>query len=324
MNVTIPPRLKRGDTIGICSPSGTIAHKRELFEQAKVNFAKATGLQILVAPNALKRHYYSAGTLKERLEDFHSLVTNPEVKAIIFSAGGDTAIDLVPHLDYDLIVKHPKIIAGISDATTLLSAITAKTGLVTFLGLEFLDFANHSMPYLVESITKAWFQDDMKVVHPNPNWKELAHTPNRYQGWQTIKAGAATGKFVGGNLQSFLQLVDTEYELPFKDSILFLETYRLPKKQIHKALMQLKLRGKFADVKGLLVGYCLECDNPEVVGNEQSLAETMSEIFQDYDFPIMQIGEIGHCVENVLQPLGVQVRIDATKLQFEVLEAVAT
>src|SRR4051812_45794232 len=102
MNIIKPPRLKRGDTIGICSPSGTIAHKRGLFDQAVANFTKATGLNILVAPNAFNKHYYSAGTPEERLADFHALVKDPNIKAIIFAAGGDTAIDLVEQLDYEL------------------------------------------------------------------------------------------------------------------------------------------------------------------------------------------------------------------------------
>lgn len=300
-----------------------MAHKRDMFLRAKTNFEQALGLRAEAAPNALAKHYYSAGTVRQRLDDFHGLVRDSNVKAIIFSGGGDTAIDLVEKLDFDLIRKTPKIIAGISDATTLLSPITAKTGLVTFLGLDFLDFASHDMEYEVESIQRAWFQGKIGDVHANTDWHDLDNTHTAYCGWQTIREGEAQGKLVGGNFQSFTQLAGTEYELPFSGAILFLETYRLPKKQIYKGLMQLKLRGVLKKISGMIVGYCLECDNPDVVGNDQPIAETVLEAVSDYDFPIMHIGEIGHRVENCLQPLGALARMDATNLEFEILEDVA-
>lgn len=308
--------------MGLCSPSGTIAHKRELFEKAVRNFEQATGLKTLVAPNALAKHYYSAGTVQERVDDFHGLIKNLDIKAIIFSAGGDTAIDLLPSLDFDLIRKHPKIISGISDATTLLSPITAKTGLITFLGLELLDFANGDMPYVVDSIEKAWFQGEIGKIQANRNWCDFKNTHTSYRGWLTIRESMAEGTLVGGNLQSFLQLVGTQYELPFQDSILFFEAYRLAKKQIRKALMQLKLRGVFENIRGMIVGYNVESDEPSVIGNEQLMAETILEVVGEYDFPIMQIGEIGHWVENFLQPIGAEARMDATNLQLEILERV--
>lgn len=322
MNALKPTKLRPGDLVGICSPSGTITHKQELFAKARVNFEQATGLKTVVAPNAFAKHFYSAGTGEERLADFHGLIANPDVKAIIFSAGGDTAIDLLPRLDFDLIRKNPKIMAGISDATTLLSAITATTGLITFLGLEWLDFAEHAMTYELESIKKAWFKGTVGMVEGNPRWRDLHNTPTTYKSWQMIRGGAAEGQLIGGNAESFIQLLGTSYEFLLPESILFLETYKLPKKQIHKLLMQLKLRGVFENVRGMIVGYCLDCDNPEIRGNEQPIEDLVREITADFDFPIMHLGEIGHYVENFLQPLGVKVRVDATTLEVEILEHV--
>ncbi len=317
-----PAKLTPGDTVGICSPSGTIAHKQTLFKQAIATFKQATGLNVVVAPNASNQHHYSAGTAAERLADFHALVANPAIQAILFSAGGDTAIDLVDQLDYDLMTKNPKIIAGISDATTLLSAITAKTGLITFLGLELLDFATHDKPYELAYLKKAWFEGTIGEIKDNPHWCDLKDTPTNYKQWQTIRAGSAEGRLIGGNSESFMQLLDTPYELFFPESILFLETYKLPKKKIHKTLMQLRLRHVFEKINGIIIGYCLECDDPAILGNEQSLADLVLEATTGYNFPIIHIGEMGHCVENALQPLGAQIQIDATNLQISLDEPV--
>lgn len=317
-----PPKLKKGDTVGICSPSGTIAHKQSQFKQAIVNFEQATGLKVFVTPHASQQHHYSAGKPAERLADFHSLVANPDIKAIIFSAGGDTAIDLVDQLDYDLIAQNPKIITGISDATTLLSAITAKTKLITFLGIEFLDFATHDKQYELSYLKKAWFDGTIGEIKNNPQWCDLKHTPTNYKQWQTIRGGSAEGQLMGGNSESFIQLLDTPYALFFPESILFLETYKLPKKKIHKTLMQLRLRNVFEKTNGIILGYCLACDDPAVVGNEQSLLDLALAATTGYDFPIIHVGEMGHCVENVLQPLGALIQIDATNLHIAIQETV--
>ncbi|MEK7499023.1 MAG: LD-carboxypeptidase, partial [Patescibacteria group bacterium] len=297
-------------------------HKKELFERAKVGFERATGLITTVSPNAYAKHYYSAGTAQERLDDFHALIADPTIKAIIFGAGGDTASDLLPHLDYELIKNNPKIITGISDATTLLTAITAKTGLITFLGLEFLDFADNEMDYETAALQQAWFDAAAHEILANKNWKELQGNSTTYKNWQTIRGGLASGQFFGGNSESYIQLLDTPYELRIPNGILFLETYKLPKKQIHKTLMQLKIRGVLDHISGLVIGYCLESDKPDVVGNDQLIAETILEVTSEYNFPIMQIGEIGHYVENFMQPIGAQVKMDATNLKFEITENV--
>lgn len=246
---------------GFVPPSGTITHKREQFIRACENFSAALGVRILTAPNVLAQHYYSAGTPQQRLDDFNYLLEQDEVKGIIFSAGRDTAIDLVPLLPYDEIRRRPKIMAGISDATTLLSSITAATGLVTFLGLELLDFADRPMPYTLASSEAAWFSGHMGAVRANPQWQDLRHSEHRYGCWKTTRPGTAEGRLICGNFRSFVQLFDTERELRLPGAILCLETYKLPKKEIHKGLMQLKLRGILDSITGMIIRYCCGCDD---------------------------------------------------------------
>lgn len=322
MDIIRPAKLQIGDTVGICSPSGTMDHKREMFDRAKAGLEQATGLSVYVAPNAFAKHEYSAGTAQERVDDFHALIADPSIKAVLFSGGGDTANDMLPYLDYDLIKNNPKIISGISDATTLLTPITAKTGLITFLGFEFLHYADLKKNYELQSIQDMWFNGMPHAILPNPDWKDLNGTVTTYTEWLSIRPGVAEGQLFGGNSESYIQLLDTEYELRSPGGILFIETYRLPKKQVHKHLMQLKLRGVLDEISGLVMGYCLESDNVDIVGNTQPIQETVLEVAQEYSFPIMQVGEIGHWVENFMQPIGARMRMDATNLTLATLEAV--
>jgi muramoyltetrapeptide carboxypeptidase LdcA involved in peptidoglycan recycling len=101
-----------------------------------------------------------------------------------------------------------------------------------------------------------------------------------------------------------------------------METYRLHKKSIHRALFSLRLHGILDKIKGLLLGYLVGSDDPEYPGDERDLKELVLEATDGYDFPIMQIGEVGHYVENTQIPVGAKATIDATDLKFRIDESV--
>ncbi len=319
-----PPKLRPGDLVAIISPSQPPAAKynQEQVKKACSNFEQATGLKTILAPNALAEHYYSAGTVQQRLDDFHWALKNPDVKGIVFSVGGFTCIELVDKLDYDLIKQHPKIIAGISDATTLLNPILAKTGLITFLGIELTDFGLEPMTYEAKSLKRAWFEGGIGAIQANPNWRDFDDLPTAYSGWETIRPGVAEGVIVGGNSVGFDQLYRTEYAPDVTGNILVLEFYKCGKQEIHGVLARFKLWGVLDKVSGLVVGYCLGSDQPGVKGNERTMKDLVLEVTSDYNFPVMQIGEIGHNVENIMLPIGARARLDATAKTFEILESV--
>lgn len=317
-----PQRLRKGDKIGVISPSGQVQTRLELFDKALVFIKEKLGLEVVVSKHALGRHYYSSGTTKERLEDFHTMLKDSSIKAIIFSLGGATAIDLVENLDYKLIQQNPKIISGISDSTTLLNPIYTKAGLISFLGVEFTDIGNEKMDYQIEQIRKTWFEGYFGQIYPNPHWQNFDNLPTSYQGWQLIKNGKATGRIIGGNLNSFLQLYGTVYAPDLEKAILVFETYKWEKREIHQRLVGMKLHSIFKQISGMIVGYCLGSDDPEKIGNERSIKDLLLEVTEGYDFPIMQIGEIGHKVENIMLPIGAKATMDATNLTFSIDEPV--
>lgn len=315
------PKLQAGDRVAIISPSQPPADKGDI-QKARHNFERATGLKTVLAPNALARRYYSAGTIQQRLDDFHWALQNPEIRAIVFSVGGNTAIELVDKLDYDFIRRHPKIIAGISDATTLLNPIFAKTGLVTFLGLEFMDFAIEPMEYEVASIKRAWFKGDIGSITANPKWRDFDALPTLYKGWETIRPGAAEGRLLGGNYSGFTQLYHTPFMPEVTGNILVIECYKYSKRDIHNALVRLRLWGCFDKISGLIMGYCLGSDDSLTPTNRRGMTELVHEVTEGYSFPVMQVGEIGHNVENIMLPLGSLAKLDATNKSLKVVETV--
>jgi muramoyltetrapeptide carboxypeptidase LdcA involved in peptidoglycan recycling len=57
------------------------------------------------------------------------------VAVVLASIGGNHSNQILPHLDFDLIAGHPKIVQGHSDMTVVLWAMTQGAGLRMFHGL---------------------------------------------------------------------------------------------------------------------------------------------------------------------------------------------
>jgi muramoyltetrapeptide carboxypeptidase len=82
----------------------------------------------------MNRYGSLGGADKDRAADINRFFGDRDIAAVIPTRGGWGSARLLPHLDFDVIRRNPKIILGYSDITALLNSIHARTGLVTFHG----------------------------------------------------------------------------------------------------------------------------------------------------------------------------------------------
>src|SRR5512139_1158499 len=127
-----PRRLTPGQTIGITTPASPPNEPEGI--RFAIDIVQSLGFQVKPAPHLIDRFGYLAGEDAARAEDLNGLFKDDEVDAIFCVRGGYGSSRLLPVLDYEAIHAHPKILLGYSDITSLLLAITHKTGLVTFHG----------------------------------------------------------------------------------------------------------------------------------------------------------------------------------------------
>jgi len=132
--VRLPPRLERGDLVGIVSPSSAVAAGVPRRFERGVAELERRGFRVRVGEHARLQTGWTAGTASERAADLHAMFGDPEVRAIVCTIGGYNANQLLELLDYELIAANPTIFVGFSDITALHGAIHARTGLATMLG----------------------------------------------------------------------------------------------------------------------------------------------------------------------------------------------
>lgn len=219
-----------------------------------------------ISKNAYNVDKYSTSSVEDRITDLHEAFKDTNVKMIICAIGGYSVIQLLNEIDYDLISNNPKIIIGYSDNTALLNAIYAKTGLVTYLGPNFTDFAvkkgfDYTLDYFIkvafgkssfEIIDSKDFSDDQWYIHQD----DRVFLKN--DGRIIVNAGTAEGTIVGGNLCTLQLMQGTEYMPSLKNKILFIEDYDLVGDafifEFDRNLHSLMLQPNFDKVKGLIIG----------------------------------------------------------------------
>ena len=322
MKIIKPKKLQKGDTVIIVSPSGAIPDELKKQFSDGIKFLESLGLKVKIGKNVFKRYYYSAGTVEERLNDIHGAFADESVKAVIMSIGGKSANQLLDKLDYDLIRKNPKIFCGISDGTTLLNPIFSKTGLITYHGPDLIfGFGLPMPPTIKENLIKTLFEGKVGQLHPNPDWKGLdkLNKNEKYHGWRCVRKGKASGKLIGGNTTCLTNFDNTEFRPDYKNSILFLEAFSPNAKELDRVFTHFRQTKVFDEINGLILGHfygaCMQ-DKKQ----DRKVSDVILEVTKDYSFPILEIGELGHNVENYILPIGCQATIDAEKKYFSVDE----
>ncbi len=315
MKIIKPKKLNKGDIVMIVSPSNEVPEKLMGQFNNGVKFLEGLGLKVKIGKNALGKHFYSSGTIKERLEDIHKAFADKNVKAIIMSTGGKTANNLLDGLDFDLIKKNPKIFSGISDGTTLLNPIFSKTGLVTYHGPDLVfGFGLPMSPLFKENLIEIWFKGKIKKLDPNPNWRGLDELNKNieYKFWQCVRKGKASGRLIGGNTSCLVTLDGTDYRPNYKNSILFLEAFLPDIKELDRVFTHFRQAKVFDEINGLILGHFYG-SHLEDKKQDREVQDLILEITRNYSFPILEIGEIGHNVENYIMPIGCNITIDADK-----------
>src|ERR1700690_2272306 len=126
-----PPALQPGDTVGIVAPASNI--QRDLLD-AGCDRLRRLGYKPFYFESILEQDLYFAGSVERRARELEEMFVRDDVRAIVCARGGYGANYLLGVLHLLKIERHPKIFAGYSDITTLLTYLTDTAGFVTFHG----------------------------------------------------------------------------------------------------------------------------------------------------------------------------------------------
>ena len=311
-----PPRIKPGDTIGLINPAGAT------FESDDIAFVKeslaALGVKTKLGAHALDRYGYLAGTDAARADDVNTMFADSGVNAILCVRGGWGCNRILPLLDYDMIRKNPKALIGYSDITSLLIAISARTGLVTFHGPVGVSTWN---TFSLNYFKKILFDGEaVTLENPKSIGDNLAQTKDRVE---VTTGGKAKGRLVGGNLSVLTAMVGSEFLPEWKNVILFVEDDNEAIYRVDRMLTQLKLAGALKHLSGFIFGKCTKCEPGDGYGS-LTLEEVLNDHIKPLNIPAWSGAMIGHIENKFTIPGGAEAEINAEDGTIRLLESAVT
>lgn len=333
-DILLPARLRRGDHVRVIGPSCTLPSMpwmtEELLDAAKQWFVDR-GITVSEARHLREIDDAGSTSIENRLQDLHDAFRDPGVHGVLCMRGGWNVNQLLPHIDYKLIRKHPKILCGFSDITALSNAIFAQTGVITYSGPNFSQFCyGEQLQYTYEYFEAAVMHADAITLAPSATWTDTYYAPGKpwifesNPGWRVLSPGKAEGTCLGGNLCTLSLLQGTPYMPTAKDTLLLVEDdHETHPRTFDRDLTSLTQQPWFGSVRGVLFGrFQRSAVNAEfgpvtpaaldaIVARNDALKR----------LPILADVDFGHTYPSVTFPIGGTVRMDAgTKPRIEITQ----
>lgn len=296
-----------------------------LYKRAAKNLTEL-GADIQWAPNAaqtLKRRAKDSlfsTPLEERLADFEWAITNSD-EVILTALGGFNSYQLLDRIPFAMMASKGKILVGHSDATLILNAYFALTGMPSWYGPNFRNLGDQytgdiSSKNMVNAITN----DETEWAKSRLYRNSFTASPRSVKNWIVLQEGISEGVGIGGNLGSFFLLQGTKY-MPLFDqpTILFVEEDEMPGKftvqEFDRRLRSLLDQpGVAQNIQGLIIGRFLD----ECKVRLPDLKKVIAEIPVLNDIPILANVEIGHGMPRLMLPIGGRILLDTKNNMLKV------
>ena len=332
-------KLSLGDKVAVVSPSfaapGCWPHVHEL------GLARLRDVFGLVPVEYPSTHDLAA-TTKQKSKDLEAAFSNPSIKAVIATLGGDIQVTYINRLNPRTFIRCPKPFFGYSDNSHFANFLFLN-GIPSYYGASlFTQFAmqgamdDFSIKYIkhalfdngeIELSAAAQF-NDIGLGWDDPNLLKSYREYEPNDGWFWDGNADTHGLLWGGCVESVDEMLRHGVPIPsleqFADIVLMLETSEdIPAASyVFRVLRGLGERGILANVQGLLMGRpkAWEFDKPHATAEKAAYRETQREIVlntvRHYNakIPVVQNLDFGHTDPQIPMPYGGRVRL-ASRMQ---------
>ncbi|MET9643670.1 S66 peptidase family protein [Streptomyces syringium] len=331
-----PAKPRPGDHVAVLSPSSGLPGLLPLpYELGLRRLRDDFGLKPVEYPTTRRM----GSSPEDRAADIHAAFSDPGIKAVIASIGGDDQITVLPHLDRDLIRAHPKPFLGYSDNTNLLLFLR-ELGMVSYHGGSVMvEFGRPGTmhPLTADSLRAALFTSgEYELTVPrtsgdvNRPWEEPRTFESEPEmepaaGWTWHHADRVVeGTGWGGNLEilSWLLMADRAVRPPasYRGDVLFLETSEdMPGAQeVFWILRNMGERGLLEQFPAVLVGRAKSWSFEKRLGGEEKARfrreqrEAVLRALARYAPDAMVVFDVdfGHTDPQMVMPVGGRIRVD--------------
>jgi len=314
----IPPKLRRGDEIRVIAPSRSLAIIPEEQHATATERMAELGLRVSFGKRVRECDEFNSSSVASRVADLHEAFEDPSVRGILTIIGGFNSNQLLRHIDWRLVARHPKVFCGYSDITALANAMLAKANLVTYSGPHFATFAmKKGLDFTTRNFRRCVMEDGPFEIEPSPTWSDDAwfmdqenrtFVPNA--GPVVLRPGAAEGTIVGGNLCTLNLLHGTEWMPSLDGAILFVEEDAqaggLAPVEFDRNFQSVLHQRDAAGIRGVVIGR-FQSGSKMTLDLLRRIVETKPELDS---VPVACGFDFGHTTPHMTFPVGGRARLD--------------
>ncbi|MER6948488.1 S66 peptidase family protein [Nonomuraea sp. NPDC000554] len=273
-----PAPLRPGDRVGVTAPSSGLDDSMRDRLQVAIRTVEAHGYQVVVG-NCMDGTRHISAPAAERAGELMRMLTDPQIRAVVPPWGGETAIDLLPLLDWDALREaDPTWMVGYSDMSTIITPLTLLTGTATIHGNNLLDTPYRTPEGLLSWLDIATMQPGTVFTQTPPNryraqgWDDYETTPEAHEftldtpgRWTRLDADGdvqVEGRLIGGCIETLCNLTGTPYgdvasfarAMAPEGLVVYVEAFGHDAATICRNLHGMRLAGFFTSANAVLVG----------------------------------------------------------------------
>jgi len=318
-----PEFLKKNDVIGITACSAGILGKLDEYLGGVENFNKQ-GFKVIETKNVRTDGIVSSSK-EERVKELNELLGDKDVKLIQIAAGGDLLYEMISLVDFDLIKKNVKWIAGSSDPTSLLFIITTMLDIATiYTPCNVSGFNQKEMDASLVNYFKIITGERVKQVKRDKYELVSDDGKDGYNldtknDWIINKDVKVEGRIIGGCLECLKDVIGTKYDYvnKFIDKyenegiIWYFDIFSMTSEGVYNTLLQFKNAGWFRSTKCVLIGKVKYPNTFTDLTYDEVIHEALGDIPYIYKF------DIGHVKPSFTIVNGSKVKITSESLEME-------
>ncbi len=317
-----PPRypapLKRGDLIAVTAPSSGVPPALHPRLDLVLEHLRLQGFRV-VEGHCLRDEVRSASASAEaRAAELMQLLLRADVTAIIPPWGGELAIELLEHLDFDALREAPpKWVMGYSDTSTWMLPLTLRAGWATAHGPCLMDLVAGQSDALTTAAMSALATPAGGVIeqrastHWQSKWTDFALVPNVTYAltaptlWRCLNQPASAevacrGRLIGGCIDTLVHLAGTRFgnvaafidQHRIEGTLLYLENAGMSPTELVRAVYRLRWSGWLGGLNGLLIGRSAAPDTTQA--EHLRYAQALDHCFAAMPCPVLVDMDIGH------------------------------
>ncbi len=313
-----PQPLTAGSTIAVTALSSGIKPAHQARFDLVCEHLRSLGFELIIGEYLQNQHRGASATAELRAAELMRFLIDDKVDAIWPPWGGELAMEVLPLLDYAALREaRPKWILGFSDVSTVAVALASKLGWATAHSPNLMDMApnaadgltEHTLSHLATPLGQSFTQTATQLH--SATWPDFEANvaavlkPDTPTQWRWLNPERAipkvSGSLIGGCWDTMIHLFDTDYLdlVTFKQNssgkvLLFLENVEMSPFDLSRALLNMKFRGVFEQIDGLLLGR-----NSAKDADNLSYLEVLHRHLDELEIPVIIDIDFGHVPPNL-------------------------